>query len=87
MQSISIPVNGMRCSTRASKLEEKLNKLSGIQKSHVNLMTKKVYLEYDPNKIGLPDFEKVIEDSGFKVGYKYYPNIFERFRDWFRSKY
>jgi copper chaperone CopZ len=73
-----IPIEDMDCPTCALTVEKELKKLEGVKDARVNFLMKKVIVTYDPRKVGVPDFEKKIEDLGYGVAYKKYEGIFAK---------
>ncbi|MHB8841888.1 MAG: heavy metal translocating P-type ATPase [Candidatus Aquicultor sp.] len=62
-----LPVEGMSCASCVAKVEKALRNLNGIIDAKVNLLAHKAYVEYDPDKIGIPDMVKAVHDLGYEV--------------------
>ena len=62
-----IKISGMTCASCASTIEKSLSKLSGVTKAQVNLGSETATVEYDSNKVRLPDFNKAVADVGYDV--------------------
>lgn len=62
-----LPVEGMSCAACVAKVEKALRNLNGVIDAKVNLMARKAYVEYDPDKIGIPQMVKAVEDLGYEV--------------------
>jgi len=62
-----IKVSGMSCASCALNVEKSLNKLEGVEDAHVNIGTEKATVEYDPEKLKLPELENAVEEAGYSV--------------------
>lgn len=67
MEKIILGIGGMHCASCAVNIEDYLRKLEGIFKVNVNLVLKKAYIEYDPQKLTRQDLKKAVEKTGYKV--------------------
>ncbi len=65
-----IKVTGMTCASCTNRVESSLSKLEGVKSANVNLISEKVIVEYDKDKINLKDFIKAIEKGGHSVPIK-----------------
>lgn len=65
MERAVIYVEGMKCASCISKIEQTLMKLEGVYSANANLATKIVVVEYEPNAIAPEDLKKAIEDLGY----------------------
>jgi len=66
-EKVTLSVGGMTCAACSSRVERTLNKLDGVLQAQVNLATEKATIEYLPNKIGIADFNKTINNIGYFV--------------------
>ncbi len=57
----------MTCASCATTIEKSLSNLGGVTKAQVNLGTETATIEYDPNKVKLPDLDKAVTDAGYDV--------------------
>ncbi len=57
----------MTCASCATTIEKSLSHLGGVTKAQVNLGTETATIEYDPNKVRLPDLNKAVTDVGYDV--------------------
>ena len=57
----------MTCASCATTIEKSLSHLGGVTKAQVNLGTETATVEYDPNKVNLPDLNKAVTDVGYEV--------------------
>ncbi|VVB80454.1 putative copper-exporting P-type ATPase A [uncultured archaeon] len=57
----------MHCASCASLISKKLEKVSGVKYSNVNLMTEKATVEYDENKINQNEIINTIKGLGYRA--------------------
>ena len=58
-------VTGMTCSACSSRVEKAVNKLVGIEKASVNLLTNSMQVEYDEGKLNEEAIIKAVVDAGY----------------------
>jgi Cd2+/Zn2+-exporting ATPase len=63
----TLEITGMDCPDCASKLEKGVQKLSGVLTSQVNFAAGRMWLEYEPDVIGVPQVVERIESLGYGV--------------------
>ncbi|MDR0900032.1 MAG: heavy metal translocating P-type ATPase [Methanobrevibacter sp.] len=63
---VILKIDGIHCANCVLNIENKLNKLNGIQKATVNLNSQKALVIYDKNIISPENMGKAIEDLGFE---------------------
>ena len=78
-----IPLTRMDCPTCVVTLEKAVKEVKGVKKVQGNYMRKILKVTYDPETTKLPDIEKSIENLGYDITYKHYPNPLERLRGLF----
>ena len=66
-EKLILPVGGMTCAACSSRVERTLNKLSGVLNAHVNLATEKATIDYFPDKVGIADIKRTIDDIGYFI--------------------
>ncbi len=66
-KNANIKISGMSCASCALNIEKSLGNLEGVDKASVNLGTEEALVEYDPEKLKLPDLEEAVEDAGYEV--------------------
>jgi len=76
----------MDCPTCVLIIEKELKKLEGVKEARVNFLMKKVIVTYDPEKIGVPELEKRLEDLGYRIAYKKYGSVFDKISRFFLGK-
>lgn len=62
-----IKVSGMSCAMCSLAIEKNLKEVEGVNEAQVNLGTEKATVEYDPDKVKLPELENAIESAGYGV--------------------
>ena len=58
-------ISGMTCSACSSHVEKAVNKLAGIEKASVNLLTETMEVSYDEGKLGREEIEAAVEKAGY----------------------
>ena len=66
-RTLSLPIEGMTCSSCVSHVQKALAELPGVSAAAVNLATAKVSLTYDPTKVDVRDMQKAVADVGYQV--------------------
>ncbi|MDQ6745454.1 MAG: heavy metal translocating P-type ATPase [Actinomycetota bacterium] len=61
---LELPIEGMTCSSCASRIERKLNKLQGVQAT-VNYATEKAAVQYDVVKVAPEDLVGAVKAAGY----------------------
>jgi copper chaperone CopZ len=61
------PVLGVTCASCVRKIETVLGKTSGVVSAAVNFATEKVTIEYDRDKVGLDELQKIIKNIGYEL--------------------
>jgi len=57
----------MNCASCAAIIENALKKEVGVKSANVNFASEKLYLEFDPAKMGIAEIQKIIEKLGYKA--------------------
>ena len=65
--NLSLPISGMTCASCVSHVEKALKELPGVEGVIVNLGTNKASLVYDPQRVGLGDMQRAVEDVGYAI--------------------
>lgn len=58
-------ITGMTCSACSSHVEKAANKLEGVEKASVNLLTETMDITYDECRIGEQDIVRAVEKAGY----------------------
>ncbi|HWQ73503.1 MAG TPA: copper chaperone CopZ [Desulfitobacteriaceae bacterium] len=64
---LNLTVNGMSCSHCENSVKKAVGELKGVKDVKVDLKTKKVVVEYDPQKADFETIRDAIEDQGYDV--------------------
>ena len=62
-----VPVTGMTCASCAARLESGLSGLAGVHEVHVNFVTRRARVTYDPARTGPASFAAAAADLGYSV--------------------
>ena len=65
-ERLDLPVEGMTCSSCASRIERKLNKLDGVEAS-VNFATEQASVSFDPDRVDTGQLLGAVEAAGYKA--------------------
>ncbi|MDF9867250.1 Cu+-exporting ATPase [Bacilli bacterium PM5-3] len=60
-------IEGMNCASCASAIEKALLDINGIESAKINLVSNKLYVEFDNALVNSDTIEKTITDLGYKV--------------------
>jgi Cu+-exporting ATPase len=66
-KQLTLPVTGMYCANCVSTIERNLRKLDGVQSASVNLSSERAVVDFDPQKLGLPNLIARVERAGYGV--------------------
>jgi copper chaperone CopZ len=66
-KKMELKISGMACAGCSAVVENALSRLDGVSSAKVDLGRKTAYVDYDPAKITVQDFKKVVEAAGYKV--------------------
>ncbi len=64
---IDLPVTGMTCASCASRVQDGLNELKGVEDAAVNFAAEKATVFYNPSDSSVEEFIKTIKDLGYGV--------------------
>ena len=67
MEHTTLPVKGMHCASCASTIQRKLEKLDGVESCTVNYGTEKASIEFDPQKVTIPEMNEEIDKLGYSL--------------------
>ncbi len=62
-----IPISGMNCVSCARAIENSIKKVNGVKEVNVNFASEKAHITYDPEISQREEFERAIENAGYKV--------------------
>lgn len=60
-------ITGMHCAACSGAVQRVVSRLDGVENCEVNLMTEKMSVTYNEQKVGYKDFARVIEKAGFGI--------------------
>ncbi|NLM09714.1 MAG: copper chaperone CopZ [Clostridium sp.] len=64
---VNLTVDGMSCSHCENSVKKSVGDLKGVDGVKVDLKGKKVFVEYDADKVNLETIIETIEDQGYDV--------------------
>jgi copper chaperone CopZ len=67
MQTIDLPVGGMRCTSCVDTIESGLRRVPGVQTASVDLAAAQATITYDPAIARVNQLIQAIEDAGYEV--------------------
>ena len=67
MEKMTLVAPDISCEHCQRAIEEALGELAGVNAVKVDIPTKSVQIDYDPQKVTLPKIEEVLVDTGYNV--------------------
>jgi copper chaperone len=67
METVTLKVNGMTCGGCVASVTRVLHALPGVGEVVVALEPGTATVSYDPQRTGLPAFERAVQDAGYDV--------------------
>ncbi|MBN1110162.1 MAG: copper-translocating P-type ATPase [Methanomassiliicoccales archaeon] len=67
INELDLSVAGMSCATCAQTIERSVGALEGVFQATVNLVTEKLNVRYDPQRVRVAQIKKAVQDAGFEV--------------------
>lgn len=67
MQSTTLVALDISCEHCQHAIEGAVGKMEGVQSVKVDIPTKSVHINYDPQKVTLEKIEEVMDEEGYKV--------------------
>lgn len=65
MRKETYDITGMTCSACSSRVEKCVNKLEGVEKASVNLLTNSMQVEYEEEKLDVSGIIQAVEKTGY----------------------
>ena len=65
MPKVKFDIQGMTCSSCSAHVEKAVNKLNGIQKANVNLLSNNMVVEYDKTKLNNEQIIQAVKEAGY----------------------
>lgn len=66
-QNLNLTVEGMSCMHCVGSVKKAVCALHGVDKVEVELESKRVHVEFDPEKVSFDTIKDTIEDQGYDV--------------------
>jgi Cu+-exporting ATPase len=66
-ERIDLPISGMSCASCASRIQNALNSLKGVEEATVNFAAERATIFYIPDQVSPKEFIKTIKDQGYDV--------------------
>jgi Cu+-exporting ATPase len=63
----SFPVEGMTCASCARQVEKSLNKVDGVTAASVNFATRKVVIDFLPERCDEHNLARAVRDAGYRM--------------------
>ena len=67
MESTTLVAPDISCEHCQHAIEGAVSKMEGVHDVHVDIPTKSVHIDYDPQKVSLAKIEEVFDDVGYTV--------------------
>ncbi len=67
IQTVSLPVEGMTCSSCVARVEKALTKVDGVQSASVNLATEKATVQFNPAATSVDTLKAAVEEAGYTL--------------------
>lgn len=67
MESTTLTAPDISCEHCQHAIEGSIGQLSGVRTVKVDIPTKQVHIDYDPQKVTLSKIEEVLDDIGYTV--------------------
>lgn len=67
LNELTLSIGGMSCASCVNTVEEAVGELDGVLSASVNLVTEKLTVRYDPQRIRVAQIKKAVVDAGYEV--------------------
>ena len=67
LQKVEFSISGMTCNACAEYVKHEVNQLDGIVETNASYEDENAIVEFDRSKTSIPEIEKVINSTGYKV--------------------
>ncbi len=67
MQTVTLGISGMTCGGCVHSVSKVLKALDGVAKADVSLDKRCAVVNYDPEKLGVEQLKRTIEEAGYEV--------------------
>ncbi len=66
-QRVDIPITGMSCASCATRIQDSLMKLKGVEDAQVNFAAERATVFYKPDEVSIEDLINTVKDMGYGV--------------------
>jgi P-type Cu+ transporter len=63
-ERLSLPIEGMTCSSCANRVEKRLNRIDGVEAT-VNFATEQATVEFDPGRVEAEELVAAVGETGY----------------------
>lgn len=67
MNELTLSIGGMSCASCVNTVQEAVSELDGVLSASVNLVTEKLTVRYDPQRVRVAQIKKAVVDAGYEV--------------------
>jgi len=67
LNELTLSIGGMSCASCVNTVEEAVGELDGVLSASVNLVTEKLTVRYDPQRVRVAQIKKAVVDAGYEV--------------------
>ncbi|MHC1680473.1 MAG: heavy metal translocating P-type ATPase [Methanomassiliicoccales archaeon] len=67
LNEMTLSIGGMSCASCVNTVEEAVGELDGVLSASVNLVTEKLTVRYDPQRVRVAQIKKAVVDAGYEV--------------------
>jgi len=67
LNELTLSIGGMSCASCVNTIEEVVGELDGVLSATVNLVTEKLTVRYDPQRVRVAQIKKAVVDAGYEV--------------------
>ncbi len=67
LNELTLSIGGMSCASCVNTVEEAVGELDGVLSASVNLVTEKLTVRYDPQRVRVAQIKKAVVDAGYQV--------------------
>ena len=67
MQTVTLEISGMTCGGCVRSVGNVLKALDGVASAEVSLERRSAVVDYDPQKVGVEQLKRSVEEAGFEV--------------------
>ncbi|HAB54027.1 MAG TPA: heavy metal translocating P-type ATPase, partial [Ignavibacteriales bacterium] len=68
IEKLSLPINGLHCTSCVNTIEKEIKKLPGIKVAHVNYATETAHIEFKSGETTTEEIISAIKNAGYQTG-------------------